>query len=224
MNKLLFSLVLLYATTAFSETWNLFDGFQPNWRKSWQERKFTSNPTIYSVIQEDHTSVLKGVSTKSASGLWRLLDIQPVKKGTVSWSWKVEHSLASNIHENEKQGDDYVARVFVVFEPHFLKWRTRSICYVWAGQHSVGSIYPSPFASNVGMIVLETGEKHAGEWMSESRDFVADYKRFFGEPPKRVSAVAIMIDTDNTGGNAKSYFRNFVLIAETQSTQSSATH
>src|SRR5262245_28976605 len=103
MNKLFLLAMLLFASNAFSQTWNLFDGFQSNWRKSWEERKFTSNPTVYSVIQEDHTSILKGVSAKSASGLWRLLEIQPVNSGTVSWSWKVEHSLSANIHENEKK-------------------------------------------------------------------------------------------------------------------------
>src|SRR5262245_18068329 len=102
MNKLLLLLILLCTTNAFSETWNLFEGFNPNWRKSWQERKFTSNATIYSIIQEKNIPELKGVSAKSASGLWRLLEIQPVNSGSVSWSWKVEHSLASNDYEREK--------------------------------------------------------------------------------------------------------------------------
>ncbi len=152
-----------------------------------------------------------GHSRKSASGLWRMLNIHPAESGAISWGWEMEHSLSTNRYERMKKGDDYSARVFVVFEPRFLKWKTRSICYVWATQQPAGSIYGSPFASNVATIVLESGDSRTGEWITEKRDFVADYKRFFGESPKRVSAVAIMIDTDNTGGEATAYFNDILL-------------
>ena len=212
MNRLVFPLCLLVCgATVNAETWKLLDDFENGWQSGWNERIFTKLPTEYRVVRKQNGQALMGQSQKSASGLWHMLDIQPVESGSISWNWEVEHSLSSNRDERRKQGDDYAARVFVVFEPHFFSWRTRSICYVWAGQEAVGSIYASPYASNVATIVLESGDSRAGQWITEKRDFVADYKNFFGEPPKTVSAVAIMIDTDNTGGEATAYFNNIFL-------------
>lgn len=210
---LLLPLILLSAGTALSETWKLLGGFETGWRDQWKERKFTRVATEYRVVQDQGTSVLMGHSKKSASGLWRMIDIRNVESGSVSWRWKVEQSLPSNLNEQKKSGDDYAARMFVVFEPHFLSWKTRSICYVWASVQPVGSVYESPYASNVCTIVLESGNARAGKWIEEKRDFVTDYKRFFNEPPKIISAVALMIDTDNTGGEATAYFDDIVLNA-----------
>jgi Protein of unknown function (DUF3047) len=202
---------LFFAVHASAETWKLLGDFEDGWRKQWVEKKFTRNTTEYRVVRKQGTAVLLAQSKNSASGLWRMLDIHPVESGTVSWRWEVDHSLPGNRNERKKQGDDYAARVFVVFEPHFLNWKTRSLCYVWASQQAQGSVYASPFASNVGTIVLQSGDQFAGKWIVEKRDFVADYKIFFGEPPTRVSAVAFMVDTDNTGSKATAYFDDIVL-------------
>ena len=212
MNRLVVPLcLLLFGSMLNAETWKFLDAFGSSWQSRWNERIFTKLPTEYRAVRRQNGQALMGHSKKSASGLWRMLDIQPVASGSISWNWEVEHSLSLNRDERRKQGDDYAARVCVVFEPHFLSWKTRSICYVWAGQQAVGSVYASPYASNVAMIVLESGDTRAGKWIPEKRDFVADYWNFFGEPPKSVSAVAIMVDTDNTAGEAISYFSNILL-------------
>jgi hypothetical protein len=42
--------------------------------------------------------------------------------------------------------------------------------------------------------------------VAEGRDFVRDYRAAFGEPPKLVAAVAVMVDTDNTKSSALACF------------------
>jgi len=37
----------------------------------------------------------------------------------------------------------------------------------------------------VATIVLQSGDEHAGQWINEKRDFVADYVKFFGKKPKK---------------------------------------
>ena len=69
---------------------------------------------------------------------------------------------------------------------------------MWAGNEPVGSVYPSPYASSIATVVIESGDKHSGQWITEQRDFVADFRSIFGKTPEMVSAVAIMVDTDNT--------------------------
>ena len=204
-------LILLLCAEALPVTINLLENFKDGWRKDWRERKFTNHATTYQVLQDNGKKVLMGRSEKSASGLWRFVDIPSIKTGRISWKWKLDAGIAANKFERKKKGDDYAARVFVVFEPHFLNWKTRSICYVWASQLPVGSMYASPYANNVATIVLESGDNRAHQWISEERDFVSDYIRYFREPPKRVSAIAIMIDTDNTGQQAAAYFDHILL-------------
>ena len=40
---------------------------------------------------------------------------------------------------------------------------------------------------------------------------LADYRAFFGESPTVVTAVAIMVDTDNTDGYAEADFQDLIL-------------
>ncbi len=189
----------------------LLGDFEEGWSHHWMARKFTNKATRYKVVEEDSNLVLMALSKKSASGLWHMLDIHPGKIGKISWRWKVAKSLLKNTKENKKRGDDYAARLFVVFEPHFLNWKTRAICYVWAAHEPAGSIYKNPYAESVATIVVESGDERCGRWITEERDFIADYRKYFGEAPEMVSAVAIMIDTDNTGLNATAWFDDIIL-------------
>ena len=106
---------------------------------------------------------------------------------------------------SKKAGDDYPARIYVVF-PHWFFPKTRSINYIWANKLPQGTMVPNPFTANAVMIAVETGDDHVGTWMLESRNVQADYRAIFGEAPPLVGAIAIMTDTDNTGGAAVAWY------------------
>lgn len=116
--------------------------------------------------------------------------------------------------EHERRGDDFAARVMVVFETSPLPLRTRAINYVWAAHEPVGAVFPNPYSSNVAMLVLRSGNAHAREWQIESRDVIEDYRRFFGKSPDRISAVAVLVDTDNTDRVAEAWFAELMLYSE----------
>jgi len=196
----------------------LLGDFEKGWEKNWMERKLTSHATIYKVVSEDTNLVLHAESNQTASGLWRMLEIHPGKTGKISWRWKIDNTLSLDGSEKNKLYDDYAARVFVVFEPHFLSWRTKALCYAWASKEKVGSIFRSPYAESVGMIVLQSGDDNEGKWMTEERDPIADYRRVFGEAPEMISGVATMVDTDNTGQHAVSWFDDLTLQVSTSVT------
>ena len=82
---------------------------------------------------------------------------------------------------------------------------------MWAASESVGAAYPNPYFGRVGTIVVESGSQRVGEWVAEQRDLVADHWRIFGKPPETVSAVAIMVDTDNTNSTATAWFDDIAL-------------
>jgi hypothetical protein len=199
------SVVAVPESPAFTER------FDPGWEERWMVRRLKGPSARFDVVEEDGNPVLRVESREAASGLWHMTAQHAAARAGISWRWKVERPLSGNRRERKKSGDDYAARLFVVFEPALFDWRTRALCYVWAGNEPAGSVYPSPRAGTVGTFVLQGGTEHAGQWVREERDYVADYRNFFGEEPEMISAIAIMVDTDDTGSSAITYFDDLSL-------------
>ena len=87
----------------------------------------------------------------------------------------------------------------------------RVLCYVWASREPAGSVYPNPYRADVMTIVLRSGAAAAGRWQNEVRDLAADYVGAFGQRPERVTGVAVVVDTDDTGATAVAWFDDLVL-------------
>ena len=187
------------------------EDFEQGLSRQWTERKLANRSTRYEVVQDGRSAVLVGRSDRSASILLRALDLVPAEAGTISWRWKIENTISGNERERERSGDDYAARLFVVFDPEGFGPNAEAICYVWAASESVGAAYPNPYFGRVGTIVVESGSQRAGEWVAEQRDLVADHWQVFGKPPETISAVAIMVDTDNTNSIATAWFDDIAL-------------
>ena len=47
--------------------------------------------------------------------------------------------------------------------------------------------------------------------LTKSRDFLEDYRRVFGGDPPPIAAVALLVDTDDTGGKATAWFADLEL-------------
>lgn len=206
--------ICLLAPVALSAAPDLFDGLSGDWRRHWREERFFTKPTDYTV--EAGEAGRPGLHARSAAanaGLVRKIEVVAPTAAVLRWRWKVAAPLTGNTAERTRAGDDYAARVFVVFETSVWPLRTRAINYVWAGHEPAGAVFPSPYTRNVGMIVVRSGDGDAGVWREERRDVWADYKKFFGEEPTRISAVAVLVDTDNTGLAAEAWFADLSLEA-----------
>ncbi len=82
-----------------------------------------------------------------------------------------------------------------------------TLIYVWANHLEKGTVIDSPYTSRAKIIVLESGPNKKGQWVSEKRNIVEDYCRVFDTKiVPMVSGVAVMTDTDNTGGHAVSWY------------------
>lgn len=179
------------------------DDFENGLRPGWTERVFEGR-TEYRVVREGADHVLRADSRAAASGLILEEEIDLEAYPVLSWRWKVEGVLEKG-DGRTKEGDDYAARVYVIF-PHWFFPRTRTINYIWANRLPKGAIVPNPFTTNAVMVAVESGEENAGRWMAESRNVHADYRTIFGEDPPRAGGVAVMTDTDNTGGSATAWY------------------
>jgi hypothetical protein len=169
----------------------------------WTPKSFKGN-TDYRVVTEDGRTAVKAVSQAAASGLAKEIRFDPAKYRYLRWSWKIDHTIKGGDEKN-KAGDDYAARVYVVFPGRFF-WQTKAINYIWANRLPKGESIPNVFASGAMMVAIESGPSLAGRWIAEERDILVDYRRLFGEEPGEAEAIAIMTDTDNTGESATGWY------------------
>lgn len=144
----------------------------------------------------------------SASGLIRETRETLSDDSRLRWSWQADALLApgTDAPEQDKAGDDFVARVYVIHEGFFF-WQTRAINYVWSRQFPVGEHWPNPFTGNAHMVVVQSGSEGLGQWQHFERDVRADFRRFHGLEVDRIDAIALMTDADNTGGAASACYR-----------------
>lgn len=184
--------------------------FEPGWRDVWEARQLGGPETVYRVVEDAGDRVLRADADASATALLRRVDLSWTAT-RISWRWKVGASLTGNNKELRRAGDDYAARLFVIFGEGELGAGTRALCYVWAGTSVVGSTYRSPVVDSVMTIVLQSGDELAGGWVAQDRDFAADYRRAFGREPGKVGAIALLVDTDDTGRRATAWYADIIV-------------
>ena len=171
----------------------------------WQEKQFEGE-TDYQPVVIDGTEALKAHSMSSASGLYREQRIDLHKTPYLNWRWRVDRPLAG-LDERTKRGDDYAARVYVVIDGGLRFWKTRALNYVWSSNMAPGSSWNNAFAGpNVRMLALRNNSNPTAEWFTEKRNILADLRHQFGDQIRYVDAIAIMTDSDNSMGEAISYY------------------
>lgn len=178
--------------------------------EGWEKKSFKGE-TEYRIVTDGDRRVLQAESRGSASGYYRKLKVDPRGFPLLRWSWRVAGTVSGE-NPRSKGGDDYAARVYLVF-PGFFFWQSRSIVYVWSRSLKKGESLPSPYTGRVMVVAVESGDALAGVWVNEERNYLADYRRLFGEEPGTLGAVAVMTDTDNTGGQARAWYGDIGLVA-----------
>lgn len=187
----------------------LLGNFSAGDLSGWMPKVFQGK-TSYTPVSDGDRRVLRAESRKAASGLYKEVDLDPRKYPVLRWSWKIEGTIPKG-NGRTKEGDDYAARVYVVF-PSILFFRTKAINYIWANRLAKGTTLPNAFTSNAMMVAVESGNERAGTWVSEERNLYEDYRKIFGEDPPDIGVVALMTDTDNTGGKAVAYYGDITLV------------
>ena len=181
----------------------LIDDFAAGLSAKWEKKVFQGE-TAYRAVLEEGRPAVKAESRSSASAMIYRISIDPKAYPRLSWSWKIGRTIGKG-DERTKEGDDYAARVYVVF-PSTLFWRTRAVNYIWANRLPQGAFLPNAYTGNAVMVAVESGDANADRWIDEERNLVEDYRRAFGEDPPKIGAVAIMTDTDNTGEEAIAWY------------------
>jgi hypothetical protein len=171
----------------------------------WQQRSFDGN-TRYSLVGDDGTTVLNAVSDGSASALGRRIRIDLKQTPWVSWRWKIGNRL-EGLDERSKEGDDFAARVYLVVDGGLLKWRTRTVTYVWSSSNPAGTSWRNAHNPRHAAIIAVRGQQdEPGVWQAERRNAYEDFKAAFGREVHYIDAVVVMTDTDNSGQRAEAWY------------------
>lgn len=201
--------------------------------QGWQAQIFKKidKHTSYELIKEGDVTVVKAIANASASGLTKPLDLELKDFPILEWRWKVANVIAKG-NPKSKAGDDYPARIYLTFKydpTRVSAWQRAKyglakslygsypphagINYIWETKLAIGTIVPNAYTDRLRMIVVESGTEKLNEWQSYRRNVLEDYKQAFGEEPPRVSGIAIMTDTDNTGETATAFYGDIRLRA-----------
>jgi Protein of unknown function (DUF3047) len=210
--------VKIFSKNQPAEAGKLPDG----WRR-WTISKF-KKPTDYTLVDYDGRTVVKARANASASGLVHRLDIDPREFPVLAWQWKTT-ALISTADNRTKHLEDSPLRVVVTFagDKDKLPFDERlfadnvrlmtkqempyaTLMYIWENRAPVGSVLPNLHTARIKMIVAESGAAKVGRWHDIARNVVEDYRRAFGEEPGRITSVAVMTDTDNTGESVLAYY------------------
>lgn len=171
----------------------------------WEHKSFKGE-THYQLQTLDGVVALKADSHAAGSGLFKEQRIDLEKTPFLNWSWRIADRL-SGLNEQSKSGDDYAARVYVVVKGGLAFWQTKAINYVWSGNTAKDTVWANAFAGDHAMMLALRGpEAPLNVWHSEKRNVLADLQKLFGEDLRTIDAVALMTDTDNSGGQASTFY------------------
>ena len=173
--------------------------------ENWQHKSFKGY-TQYQIVPLNKQTVLQAKSTAAASSLYKTVKIDLHKTPYLNWSWRIDKKLAINDEQN-KQGDDFSARIYLIIKGEWFFWQTKAINYVWANHSPKNTAWPNPFAgNNVMMIAIRSNNDASKQWYTEKRNVLTDFTRHFGGNIRYIDGIAIMTDTDNAAGSAHSYY------------------
>lgn len=179
--------------------------FSRNSLEGWEHKSFKGD-TQYRLQAIDGVTVLTADSRAAGSGLFKEQRIDLTQTPFLNWSWRIGNRLPG-LNEQNKAGDDYAARVYVVVKGGLAFWQTKAINYVWAGNTKQDSVWPNAFAGEHAMMMALRGpEASLNVWQTEKRNIRADFKKLFGEDITTIDAVAIMTDTDNSNGSVSAVY------------------
>ena len=171
--------------------------FPTTWegRSGWRQTVAAPQEIYYYIEQQEDEFFLRAETQGTAVNFGRSVDVNLRIYNRFRWRWRV-HQLPREGDETVEQLNDSAAAIRIVFHGGFIP---KTLKYVWSSTLPVGTEAESPTNSRTKVIVVRSGPNHLGEWMWEDVNAYDDYKRLFGGEPRKVQAVAVITDSDNTG-------------------------
>ena len=122
----------------------------------------------------------------------------------LEWRWKVV-TLPAGGDSRRRETDDQAAQIYVVWPRFPESLRSRIIGYVWDTTAPVGTIVKSQKTGTVTYVVVQSGTARLGQWITEQRNVVDDFRKIYGETPDNPGAISVAIDSNDTHSTAEAF-------------------
>jgi hypothetical protein len=124
----------------------------------------------------------------------------------LKWRWKADELPVDGDVRTKR--NDQVLQVFLIFDGSNF-WGRKVLSYVWDSTAPIGteadeSVKVGWMGADIKVLVVTTGE-HRDQWVTISRDVVADFRELFGKAPPRVKAVRIQSNSQHTATVGSGY-------------------
>lgn len=190
--------------------------------------------TTYRQASIAKSSAIEARVDSSMALLSRPIKVDLAKTPVLCWRWLIQ-GVVAKADIRKKSGNDFAARVYVAFDmpDSALSVGTKmklgmarrvlgmpvpdaAVTYVWDNRSSVGLTLKSPYTDRQQLIVAQSGNGRAGQWVSERVDVAADFARAFAGKPGRPVELAIAADGDNTKSAGRAAFSDIHFVARDQ--------
>ena len=181
-------------------------GVPPGWKKQiWGSPSYD-----FTVASESPNRVLHLLSAGDSSTINKEVSIDVRQYPILTWRWKVV-TVPAGADARRKEADDEAAQLYVTFERFPSAVRSRIIGYIWDTTAPAGTIVKSQKTGLITYVVLRSGEAELGQWVTETRNVLEDYRKIYGENPSElIKAVSIGIDSDDTSSKAEAFVGEIV--------------
>jgi hypothetical protein len=144
--------------------------------------------------QNEHSTIVKDITGK----------VRLKETPILEWTWKAS-VLPKGGDVRRKETTDIAAQLYIIWPRFPALLRSRIIGYVWDASTPVSTVVKSQKTGTVTFLVLRSGTKDLGKWLTERRNVVEDYRDLFGEFPENPTAITISIDSNDTQSTAESF-------------------
>jgi hypothetical protein len=172
----------------------------------WKGQNWGRPAHDFAIVEHDGHRVLHLKSRHEGSTISKDIRGQVTLKATpvLEWQWKAV-VLPAGGDSRKRATDDQAAQIFVVWPRTPEALRSRVIGYVWDTTAPVDTIAKSEKTGTVTYVVVRSGTAALGQWITERRNVLDDYRRIFAEEADNPGAVAISIDSNDTRSTAESF-------------------
>jgi hypothetical protein len=182
-------------------------GIPPGWKsgQNW------GSPAFDFVVEQDGPAkVLHLRSTGDSSTINKEVKVDVKATPILEWRW-MAITLPKGADARKKATDDQVLQLYVTFERFPSMIRSRIIGFIWDSSAPEGAVIKSEKSGLVTYVVVRSGPRDLGKWLTESQNVYEAYKRIFGEEPREpAKVVSIAIDSDDTKSSAEGYVGEIV--------------
>lgn len=156
----------------------------------------------FAVVEEVGRRALRLKSRNDHSTIAKEVRINLRATPVLEWTWKAV-KLPEGADIRRKETSDLTGHVFVIWPRFPAALRSRLIGYVWDTTAPARTMERSRKTGAVTFFILRSGTGDLGQWLTERRNVLEDYRQAFGEDPEDPRAIALSIDTNDTHSTAE---------------------